>query len=416
MSILALARVYNSEEVAVSKGWKTGYRLMDTSDKSVSDVDEQVVKSEIIQKKVKIDNLAWVERLNTLVELFASENNKWLHFPEIMVNSWGEEAAKQEKDIRLLYVIGVDKNGRVVTTCDVFGKNMQVHAMWEVLREFLDNKLIVMNHLDMIDGDIAEIRDLRDEIFNGIHVEADGFLGACEESYINPGLVSKEVQEYNARAKLINIPTIYACKSLIRDGITLASVECGNRVDIRTIVVPNFITAIAKFSFRGCEGIQSIVLGTGVRTLGSRAFVCGELIRLELNEGLEELGEQAFTGTVLHGELEIPESVKRINEFAFDTFGCKRLVIKAGMLKPDKAELVWIHNMPYNLEKLELSEDAAAKILGILGPEYVRVPAEDMMATGNKLRITYNEAERILSRMVKVGRRKLKYGVEIIKE
>ena len=69
--------------------------------------------------------------------------------------------------------------------------------------------------------------------------------------------------------------------------------------------------------------MQNITLPSGLRVVGSGAFQsCLALKRVQLNDGLETLGENCFMNTGLAG-VDVPRSVREVGDGAF--WKCKGL-------------------------------------------------------------------------------------------
>ena len=108
--------------------------------------------------------------------------------------------------------------------------------------------------------------------------------------------------------------------------------------EVTEIVVPDEINgypvvAVAEHSgsIAGCyPELSSLKLGKNVRIVGEKALYDCELRSLELNDGLETIGDNAFVLSLRISEVVIPGSVKSIGEKAFAA-----RVEKATILSPD---------------------------------------------------------------------------------
>ncbi|MCR4959520.1 MAG: DUF5675 family protein [Prevotella sp.] len=82
--------------------------------------------------------------------------------------------------------------------------------------------------------------------------------------------------------------------------------------------IPLFVTAIGKYAFRGCEGLQSIDIPAIVTIIDESAFsLCHHLKNVVLPESLHTIGEHAFFGCEDLTEVEFPATLKIIGEDAF---------------------------------------------------------------------------------------------------
>ncbi len=96
------------------------------------------------------------------------------------------------------------------------------------------------------------------------------------------------------------------------------------------LVIPDSVTTIEKSAFSrkdidNTNRISNIRFGKSVKTVGENAFLgCTSVTSLQLNEGLQEIGQYAFKDlTALTGDLSIPATVTTIGEGVF--LGCTSL-------------------------------------------------------------------------------------------
>lgn len=103
---------------------------------------------------------------------------------------------------------------------------------------------------------------------------------------------------------------------------------------IKTVSIPKGYDRIADGAFSN-ENAQSVLenvnLPKGLTLIGKNAFQnCNYIKSIELNEGLENIGDSAFLGTTL-GTVKFPSSLKIINDCAFANCHIYNLKFNAGL-------------------------------------------------------------------------------------
>lgn len=103
---------------------------------------------------------------------------------------------------------------------------------------------------------------------------------------------------------------------------------------IKTVSIPEGYDRIADGAF-SIENAQSVLenvnLPNGLTLIGKNAFQnCNYIKSIELNEGLENIGDSAFFGTTL-GTVKFPSSLKIINDCAFANCHIYNLKFNAGL-------------------------------------------------------------------------------------
>lgn len=103
---------------------------------------------------------------------------------------------------------------------------------------------------------------------------------------------------------------------------------------IKTVSIPEGYDRIADGAFSN-ENKQSVLenvnLPKGLTLIGKNAFQnCNYIKSIELNEGLENIGESAFSGTTLE-TVKFPSSLKIINDCAFANCHIYNLKFNAGL-------------------------------------------------------------------------------------
>ena len=106
----------------------------------------------------------------------------------------------------------------------------------------------------------------------------------------------------------------------------------------RKIVIPDGVTKIGKRAFDFNYELENVVMADSVRTIEKEAFACcGKLKSIEFGKGLEVIGNNAFfSARSLNGEINLPDSVKKIGAYAFYDSGVQRIVIGKNVKSIDK--------------------------------------------------------------------------------
>ena len=94
-------------------------------------------------------------------------------------------------------------------------------------------------------------------------------------------------------------------------------VSGGSRYDARTFS-STYNNCIGENAFNGCCGLTSIILPSGVTSIGAAAFKgCSGLTSLTISPGVTEIGNYAFEGCSGLTSLTLPSSLTSIYSFAF---------------------------------------------------------------------------------------------------
>ena len=237
-----------------------------------------------------------------------------------------------------------------------------------------------------------------------LEIGSEAFAGCKNlESVLLPSSVSRIQTTYltvgNSYSSIDIPPTFAGCSSLqsilvAADNVTYSSrdgilcdksgrvlLSCPNG-RAGTVDIPHDVTGIGACAFRGCVGIESVLIPSGVTSVGKDAFLGTKIVdehpagcvvidgcligykgncpnNLDIPDdvrliadsafeqmtdlqtvtfptGLQGIGKRAFSGCSRLTSLAIPQNVKAIGEYAF--FGC--------------TGLAWV-SLPASLEKIE---------------------------------------------------------------
>ena len=93
---------------------------------------------------------------------------------------------------------------------------------------------------------------------------------------------------------------------------------------ISEIIIPDYVTSIHEYAFRGCGGLTSVTIPDSVISIGSYAFRgCSGLTSVTIGNGVTSIGDYAFRGCSSLTSVTIGNGVTSIGSEAFS--GCDSL-------------------------------------------------------------------------------------------
>ena len=102
---------------------------------------------------------------------------------------------------------------------------------------------------------------------------------------------------------------------------------------IRTVELPETLTALGKSAFWCCYNLNSINLPDGITSIPDGALEeCRALTSLEIPDSVTHIGHYAFSGAGLTG-LDLPEGLESIGNYAFMSCGSLREIVLPESLK-----------------------------------------------------------------------------------
>ena len=88
--------------------------------------------------------------------------------------------------------------------------------------------------------------------------------------------------------------------------------------EITELVIPEDITEIKEYAFKGCKSIVNVVIPDKITSLGISAFSdCDALTSVTIGDGVTSLSASAFGGCDALTSIEIPDNVTSIDDKAF---------------------------------------------------------------------------------------------------
>ena len=103
------------------------------------------------------------------------------------------------------------------------------------------------------------------------------------------------------------------------------------RTDV-TFAVPAWVCEIGAYAFSS-KSLASVTLPGGVTEIGMGAFTkCSALVTVELPEGLQTIGDYAFTYSRLKS-VDLPEGLRRIGRMAFESSDITAITLPEGLVE-----------------------------------------------------------------------------------
>lgn len=128
------------------------------------------------------------------------------------------------------------------------------------------------------------------------------------------------VTGYTGTALSVKIPSSF-------NGVTVKSVNreaFSNNRYITSVTVPEGVTDIGKYCFRGCIGLSSVTLPSTLKNICEGAFYeCNSLKEIEIPDGVTKIGSYAFYNCWHIKSAKLSSSLKVIGNCAFS--GCSML-------------------------------------------------------------------------------------------
>ncbi|MCM1131559.1 MAG: leucine-rich repeat domain-containing protein [Anaeroplasma bactoclasticum] len=119
---------------------------------------------------------------------------------------------------------------------------------------------------------------------------------------------------------VVIIPSEYKGKPVT----SIINPDRSNNKTINKLFLPNTITSIGEYAFKGCSSLTSITIPDSVTNIGESAFEnCSDLRSITIPDSVTSIGEYAFKGCSSLTSITIPESVTSIGGYAFK--GCNAL-------------------------------------------------------------------------------------------
>lgn len=142
-----------------------------------------------------------------------------------------------------------------------------------------------------------------------------------------------KVTGWEHKSTNLSIPSTLKLKGKIRKVVAIAprAFAKDEQGAITDIVLPKYLVEIGEDAFRGSD-IASVEMPNMVKRLGVHAFAdCKNLKNVTLSSSLTLIPMGAFSGCEALEELQVPASVKKIADLAFEASGLKEMELPMGV-------------------------------------------------------------------------------------
>ena len=142
-----------------------------------------------------------------------------------------------------------------------------------------------------------------------------------------------KVTGWEHKSTNLSIPSTLKLKGKIRKVVAIAprAFAKDEQGAITDIVLPKYLVEIGEDAFRGSD-IASVEMPNTVKRLGVHAFAdCKNLKNVTLSSSLSLIPMGAFSGCEALEELQVPASVKKIADLAFEASGLKEMELPMGV-------------------------------------------------------------------------------------
>ena len=142
-----------------------------------------------------------------------------------------------------------------------------------------------------------------------------------------------KVTGWEHKSTNLSIPSTLKLKGKIRKVVAIAprAFAKDDQGSITDIVLPKYLVEIGEDAFRGSD-IASVEMPNTVKRLGVHAFAdCKNLKNVTLSSSLTLIPMGAFSGCEALEELQVPASVRKVADLAFEASGLKEMELPMGV-------------------------------------------------------------------------------------
>ena len=212
--------------------------------------------------------------------------------------------------------------------------------------------LKLTGHIDA--RDLAAIEKLPESI-KTLDLSAttiDGLVMSSREYFGRSLFKEGEIPAYTFFKSPIETLLLPAQVSAIGEGAFAAS-------QLKSIIIPEGVTAISDYAFYGCPALESISLPATLTSLGKGSFGnCTSLKQISLaGTQIEEIPERAFAGAVQLNSIVLPADLRKVGREAFS----HTMLANLDLSNVVEFEPFALSGMPY-LENLSINSKATMPV------------------------------------------------------
>ena len=180
--------------------------------------------------------------------------------------------------------------------------------------------------------------DSRDNCNAIIETESNTLIAGCQSTTIPNSVTSIGGYAFRGCSGLTSVT--------IGNSVTsIGDFAFGGCSGLTSVTIPNSVTTIGAFAFQGCSGLTSVAIGSSVTRIRLRAFYgCNGLTSVTIPNSVTSIEKYAFSGciglTSVTSEIENPFDIND-NTFSDDTYSNAKLYVPAGKTNKYKAAEGW---------------------------------------------------------------------------
>jgi tetratricopeptide (TPR) repeat protein len=306
----------------------SGYKDSDDLYKECLEKAEDSRKDIIYDKAIKEINKATVESFNNAISLLKEipgwrDSDKKIAYcengiPDIKEAEEKKRIAreKEKETMRIAIQKALEKNKKrnIVALVSIFVVLVLTMVVIQIVANIKYDK--ILSHLDAgnnkeaysilltMDSAYKDCEALKESVKTALHEEARRYYIAGEAA---------KAAEYLLSCSIIDdIQKGYEC---VAQGNYSEAINTYGFIEI---AIPNGVTKIDDYKFRGKSTLKSVIIPEGVKSIGRSAFCeCTSLTNVTMPSTITEIGEYAFYNCQALQSIIIPDGVTSIGNFAF---------------------------------------------------------------------------------------------------